>query len=187
MGIGMYREVFILGDGARWISKIRKERFPGTVYILDWYHLREKLLLALDLTLPNDETRRKDNCSTLRNYLWRGMTQEAIQALSELYIRMLLEVKREVLDQTGGIRDLISYIRSNLEGIVDYQDMSNKGYLISSSLVEKAVDLVVAKRQKKSQGMHWSRMGADNICALRTLWLNGEWKDYWNQRREKAA
>jgi len=187
MGIRLYREVFIIGDGARWIREIREQRFPGTIYILDWYHLRERLYSALKLTLPNDETRRNDNFSTLNSYLWRGMKHEALQALRELYIKMLPDVKRGVLDQPEGLRELIFYIKSNWEGIVDYQDMSQKGYLVASSLVEKAVDLVVAKRQKKSQGMHWSRMGADNICALRTLWLNGDWKDYWCQRKEKAA
>ena len=187
MGIRLYREVFIIGDGARWIREIREQRFPGTVYILDWYHLRERLYLALKLTLPNDETRRNDNFSTLNSYLWIGMKHEALQALRELYIQMLPEVKREALDQPEGLRELIFYIKSNWEGIIDYQDMSHKGYLVASSLVEKAVDLVIAKRQKKSQGMHWSRMGADNICALRTLWLNGDWKDYWCERKEKAA
>ena len=69
----------------------------------------------------------------------------------------------------------------------DYRKMYEAGYLIASSLVEKAADLVVAKRQKKKQGMHWTRMGADRLSALRTLWLNGDWQDYWRERRQKAA
>jgi len=83
--------------------------------------------------------------------------------------------------------ELITYIESNWEGIVDYHRMSQSGYIVSSCLVEKAVDLVVSKRQKKSQGMHWSQVGADNVSALRTLWLNGDWKGYWWERREKVA
>jgi hypothetical protein len=65
--------------------------------------------------------------------------------------------------------------------------MQKDGYMVASSLVEKAVDLLVAKRQKKKQGMHWTKMGADDICALRTLWMNDTWADYWNQRRERVA
>jgi hypothetical protein len=65
--------------------------------------------------------------------------------------------------------------------------MHRAGYLVASSLAEKAADLVVAKRQKKHQGMHWTRMGADNLSALRTLWLNGDWEEHWRERREKAA
>jgi len=65
--------------------------------------------------------------------------------------------------------------------------MQEDGYLIASTLVESAANLVVAKRQKKHQGMHWDRSGADSFSALRTLWLNEEWESYWRQRRQKAA
>jgi hypothetical protein len=54
-------------------------------------------------------------------------------------------------------------------------------------LVEGAANLVVAKRQKKKNGMHWSHSGADALCALRTLWLNEEWEDYWRQQYKKSA
>ena len=51
---------------------------------------------------------------------------------------------------------------------------------MASSLVEKAADLVVAKRHKKRQGMHWAHTGADSVAALRTLWLNEpDWQEYW--------
>jgi len=78
-------------------------------------------------------------------------------------------------------------MENNWEGIVNYQKMQKEGYLIASSLVENAGNLVVAKRQKKHQGMHWSHNGADRLCALRTLWLNEEWEEYWEQRVKKAA
>ncbi len=58
LGLREYKEVFIIGDGARWIRKIREQYFPGTIYILDWFHLHEKLYEALRLTLPRDSKRR---------------------------------------------------------------------------------------------------------------------------------
>ena len=85
------------------------------------------------------------------------------------------------------MKELIEYIQNNREGIVNYDQMQKDGYLIASTLVEGAANLVVAKRQKKKQGMHWSRSGADSLCALRTLWLNGDWERYWKQRRRKSA
>ena len=39
----------------------------------------------------------------------------------------------------------------------------------------------------KKQGMHWDHNGADNLCALRTLWLNEDWDSYWQQRRKETA
>ncbi len=101
--------------------------------------------------------------------------------------QLLLAGKQRRLEQDGGLQEFIEYVQNNWEGIVNYRDMYKAGYMVASSLVEKAADLVVAKRQKKKQGMRWSRSGADNLCALRTLWLNDDWEDYWRLRRRKSA
>ena len=187
MAMRVYKEIFIIGDGARWIRKIRYLCFPESIYILDWYHLREKLYKALCLTLPYDESLRKLTYKQVSGHLWRGLTRKALKELNSLRSQLLLAGKRERLEQRGGLDELIEYIQNNSEGIVNYRDMYKAGYLVASSLAEKAADLVIAKRQKKKQSMHWSRVGADRLCALRTLWLNGDWEEYWRERREKAA
>jgi hypothetical protein len=137
------------------------------------------------MTLSQAERRR--TYRQVSGCLWRGLKKRALRELSKLQSQLLSEGKQELLDQHQGINDLIGYIQSNWDGIVNYRDIWRSGYMIASSLAEKAVDLVIAKRQKKKQSMHWSRKGADNICALRTLWLNGDWQDYWRERREKVA
>ncbi len=185
LGARAYKEIFVIGDGARWIRKIWRQCFPEAMYILDWYHLNENLYEALCLTLPH--------ASFLRIYreissqLWRGLKKKALDEMKQLRTQLLTAGECQRLEQAGGLQEFIKYIQNNWEGIVNYRQMQKDGYLVASSLVEKAVDLVVAKRQKKKQGMHWSRMGADNLCALRTLWLNGDWGEYWRERREKAA
>jgi hypothetical protein len=185
LGARSYKEIFVIGDGARWIRKIWRQCFPEAMYILDWYHLNENLYEALRLTLPH--------ASCLRIYreissqLWRGLKKKALDELKQLRTQLLTAGECQRLEQDRGLQAFIKYVQNNWEGIVNYRQMQKDGYLVASSLVEKAVDLVVAKRQKKKQGMHWSRMGADNLCALRTLWLNGDWGEYWRERREKAA
>ena len=52
---------------------------------------------------------------------------------------------------------------------------------IGSGHVEKANDVIVARRQK-GRGMHWSQETSDALAALRTLMLNGGWERYWQQR-----
>ena len=47
--------------------------------------------------------------------------------------------------------------------------------------VEKANDLIVARRQK-NRGMQWSQETSDGLAALRTLMLNGGWDRYWQKR-----
>lgn len=48
--------------------------------------------------------------------------------------------------------------------------------------MEHNVDLVVARRFKR-QGMRaWSRRGADNLLALRTLAMDEHaWRDWWGE------
>jgi hypothetical protein len=52
---------------------------------------------------------------------------------------------------------------------------------IGSGHVEKANDLIVARRQKRP-GMQWSWATSNALAALRTLMLNGGWERYWQQR-----
>jgi len=74
------------------------------------------------------------------------------------------------------------YIHNNASGIVDYKAFKQAGYYISSSVVEKTADIIVARRQKH-QGMIWSRKGADAIAVLRTVVLNETWDSYWQEKR----
>ncbi|MEO2002685.1 MAG: hypothetical protein ABGY41_01135, partial [Candidatus Poribacteria bacterium] len=50
------------------------------------------------------------------------------------------------------LADLLGYLDNNWEGVIDYGRWRDVGHMVASSLVEKAGDLVVAKRQKKRQG-----------------------------------
>jgi hypothetical protein len=84
------------------------------------------------------------------------------------------------------LAELLGYLDNNWQGIIDYGRLRDAGYMVASSLVEKAGDLVVAKRQKKRQGMHWSHHGSEAVSALRTLWLNGEWDQHWKPCQKAA-
>ncbi|MFC1715040.1 ISKra4 family transposase [Candidatus Poribacteria bacterium] len=187
MGMRDYVEVILLGDGARWIRAVRIQCFPYAIYVLDWYHLHRKVCRAFRYTFPKDRTLRRKLRKPITTQLWKGQKEEALKSLKELYAQLLSEGKQDLLDKREGMKELTEYIQNNWEGVVNYDQMQKDGYLIASTLVESAANLVVAKRQKKKQGMHWSRSGADNLCALRTLWLNENWEGYWAQRRRKSA
>jgi hypothetical protein len=58
----------------------------------------------------------------------------------------------------------------------------NDNQVNSSAHVEKANDLLVARRQKH-KGTHWSLDTSDSLCALKTLMLNHGWELYWQKRR----
>lgn len=187
MGMRDYTEVILLGDGARWIREVRIQCLPYAMYVLDWYHLHRKVCRAFRYAFPRDRTLRKKLRRPVTKLLWKGQKEEALKNLEKLYIQLLSEGKRDLLEKPEGTEELVAYMKNNWKGIVNYRQMQKDGYQIASTLVEGAANLVVAKRQKKKHGMRWSRSDADSLCALRTLWLNGDWEDYWNQRRRKSA
>ena len=64
--------------------------------------------------------------------------------------------------------------------MVNYRQRRSERRYIGSAQVEKANDLLVARRQK-NRGMQWSEATSDTLAALRTLMLNGGWDRYWQQ------
>lgn len=76
--------------------------------------------------------------------------------------------------------EAMTYVRSNLDWIENIPKV--KGYGLGP--VEKTVDITVARRFKK-RGMSWYKKGANPLLKLRLLKLNGEWEDYWKERRRE--
>ncbi len=72
-------------------------------------------------------------------------------------------------------------MRKHQAEIPDYNQRRIHCQFNGSGHVEKANDLLVARRQKH-QGMHWSLETSDSLCALKTLMLNHGWELYWQER-----
>jgi len=66
--------------------------------------------------------------------------------------------------------------------MVNYRQRRISQQYVGSWHVEKANDLIVARRQKGC-GMQWSEATSDALAALRTLMVNGGWDRYWQQRQ----
>ena len=89
------------------------------------------------------------------------------------------------LDQSAQLAErslpaLHQFISNNQAAMIDYHRFQQAGYYIGSAVVEKAVDLLVCRRQKL-RGQNWSRTGADRLLCWRQLILNDQWDHYWQQ------
>ena len=67
---------------------------------------------------------------------------------------------------------MLVYLHERQPYIPNYRARRREREYIGSAHVEKANDLIVAKRQKGA-GVHWSMETSDALAALRTLMLNG--------------
>ena len=70
-------------------------------------------------------------------------------------------------------QQLLTYIRSNRTAIFDYGARYRSGRRIATSLVESAVNSLVAKRMVKNQQMRWSQRGVHLMLQVRAAMING--------------
>jgi hypothetical protein len=168
-GVLKAKEVIFIGDGANWIRTLKEGYFPEAIGVLDIWHLEKELRWAL-----GEEN--QGVIEELKGLAFQGKGAGIVQRLMEEGGRVgEIERRKKILEA-------ISYVRNNLDWIANIPKV--KGY--GSGPVEKTVDITVARRLKR-RGMHWHRGGANPLLKLRLLKLNGEWENYWRQRRTEVA
>jgi hypothetical protein len=174
-GGGLTTKVTLLGDGAQWIAAFFRQRladWPGSQLILDWYHCRKRCY-ELSSCLGLGRLAKTHLLGRLLVFLWRGQVDEALACL---------ETYRSQAKNTDKLDDLITYLAKRRASIPNYKARRAQRLYIGSAHVEKANDLIVARRQKH-QGMHWSLETSDALAALRTLLLNAGWQLYWQHHQ----
>lgn len=164
----------LLADGAHWIGEFYIEclhYIDHAELILDWYHLAKKCK-DLCCMIARGREAKDALLSSLKRKLWYGKVADALSLL-KAYGPQTRNEKR--------LDELIGYLRKHQEEIPDYNERRIHCQFNGSGHVEKANDLLVARRQKH-RGMHWSLQTSDSLCALKTLMLNHGWELYWQER-----
>jgi len=171
MGCERAGEVIVMGDGAGWIKGLWELHFPKARFILDWWHLKRRVWEVLGAVIGEEE-RRTELGQKICDLLWEGELEAALEVIERL---------AEETGEAEEVKELLGYLGANRAGIGCYRALREAGYYVGTGPVEKAVEAVIVKRQKK-QGMKWSRRGAEAIVKLRLKVLNGEWEEYWMWR-----
>ena len=172
--LGSLNSLLLIADGARWIRSFFTDTLaglPDTMMILDWHHLQQKCL-ELSSRICRGKLAKERLLRRLYRRLWRGDVAGAVA---------VLEAERQEAKNEAKLAELIGYLQARAPWIPNYRQRRIERKYISSAHVEKANDLIVARRQK-NRGMQWSEATSDALTALRTLMLNGGWERYWHQR-----
>jgi hypothetical protein len=177
-------ECLVRGDGAPWIRGFREDHMPKSRYILDYYHLCEKVKVRVSLVYE-DKKKREIVRRDIMKYLDSGDVDGALSYIQDLRKRFRKESKLYSLDRLSGYLDRLSgyldrlsgYIERNREGIW-YSEARAKGISIGSGTADKAGDILICRRMKL-RGMRWSRDGADSVLNICILVANGEWDQFW--------
>jgi hypothetical protein len=172
--LGPLSSLLLIADGARWIRNFFTDSLAGLAnktMILDWHHLKQKCL-ELSSRICRSKLAKAQLLRRLYRRLWRGDVGGAIA---------VLEAERGETKNEAKLDELIGYLQARRAWIGNYRQRRIDRQYIGSAQVEKANDLLLARRQK-NRGMQWSEATSDALAALRTLMLNGGWERYWQQR-----
>ena len=167
-------ETIVIGDGAHWIWEMAQEQFPGSVEILDFFHLSEYVWAVAKEAYPKQEPLQKDWVKQQQQFLKKSQWKQVIKSCFQF------RSKRK--DLQLAITNLERYLTNN-QSRIDYQRYLSSGLMIGSGVVESSNRRVVTQRLKQA-GMHWSIAGAEGVMALRAAYLSSSnrWSNIWSSR-----
>ncbi len=123
---------------------------------------------------PKDEQKQKKWVKIQQQFLKKSQWQTVIQNSQSF--------KRNKKDLIKAITDLERYLTNN-QSRIDYQSYLKAGLMIGSGVVESSNRRVVTQRLKQA-GMHWSKIGAEGVMALRAAYLSNSnrWSSFWSNQ-----
>ncbi len=167
-------QTIVIGDGAHWIWEMAQEQFPGSWEILDFYHLSEYVWSVAKAGYPQQEKAQKSWVEEQQKLLKKSQWQQVIINSQQF------KSKRKEL--RTAVTDLERYLTNN-QTRIDYKRYLKEGLMIGSGVVESSNRRVVTQRLKQA-GMHWSKLGAEGVMALRAVYLSSSnrWSNFWQAR-----
>jgi len=160
-----------IGDGALWIPE-QGERIAAHKYshLIDLYHLCDYFLEAVKSWTKDTKT----EVDRLKNLCKEGQIATVVQELKS---------RQEIDKDHEGLKACIKYIENRPDQF-NYKAAIEKGLDIGSGAIESGHRHVIQKRLKKS-GTWWLRENAASMADLRTVRVNGNWNNLWQQNSER--
>jgi Transposase len=177
-GTQKFRKVLFVADGADTIWALQKEYFPDAAVCIDWYHIVEKLWAAGKAICRGTRRRRRaletwvaEQKRRLRKGQLREVLTEIQRALSDTSATGPgNKFRRKVLG------DVLAHFTKNAARM-RYAELRRQDFDIGSGVVEGAVRNLVGVRLD-GPGMRWGRDRSEAVLHLRSVLLNGQWKEF---------
>lgn len=139
--------------------------------ILDIIHVSEYVWDAATAIFGEKSKDKYPFVKTMLEDLLDSKTQSVIKQL-----KTIINDKELSDHKNKQIQKTITYFENHQHNM-DYKKFIEKGYPVSSALVEAACGHLVKERMEQS-GMRWSSQGAQNILDLRAVKLNDDFKPF---------
>jgi len=154
-----------VADGANWLDEIRDLQFPLATRIIDQWHAREYLW-----NLANEFYEQGTGKA-------QGWAKEKIKLLKKNRQPSLKQSFCGMEPKTKKQREILADTKRYFENHghqMNYPLYQRKGFHTGSGVAEGACKHVIQSRFKRT-GMRWSRSGAENLLAVRSLHVNDKW------------
>ncbi len=168
-------------DGALGLWSLVSRKLRGIEYvgILDIIHVVEYLWLAGN-TLHGEK-----NPNTTRWVFKRlvaileGRVGNVIGGLKQSLTKRKLSKRKK-----KSLTDVIRYFENHRQWM-NYDKYLEAGYPIGSGVVESTCGQV--KNRMEGTGRRWSIKGAESILLMRSIYMSGDWDEYWqaHMKRER--
>lgn len=165
-------KVICLADGAEncWsIAHSIENDCQQITFILDWFHISMKFK---NIAIPEEHSALY---AKVKWHLWHGKPETALIRLEQL--KKLIEDKSTLTK----LNKLVTYIRNNKEGIINYGARKRAGLVYTSNFAESTVNTLINERQKGKQKMLWSRDGAHHVLQIRASIASNTWNNDWDK------
>ena len=167
-GLGDASFVVVIGDGAKWIRRMRDELVPKGKFVLDLYHLKENAMEFAQHIHGGDRSLYypwwKSVCAELEAGDWR-----------KVLARPEVAEYREK-NTPDNVCNLYRYLWANRDA-VDYPAYRERGWFVGSGAIESGNKTVMQERMKRA-GMQWRESSAETLLALRCKIRSGLWESH---------
>ncbi len=176
-GLGSALLVVLLIDGASGLEHMGLACFLGCLQIVDFYHALQHAGAVLVALL---ESKEHPEYQARRSRWAKRLLRNGVKNL-------IAETRQEAstLGRLAPVEEELGYFANNVERM-QYGTFRRQKLFIGSGVIEAGCKTVIGSRCKQS-GMFWSKVGAENILALRCVHASRRLDQYWKHRLNAHA
>lgn len=167
-GLGRAKAKLVVSDGAAWIWNVARDRWPGAVEVLDFYHASQHVW-DLGEAVVGERQAARPWVEQQLHQLRHGRHAAALKTIAGLKTGR------------GKAGDIIRREQNYFAGHavrMNYRAVADRGWAIGSGPVESAC--LQRQGRFKRSGQSWTPPGLRHLCALIETRQNGHWDTLWN-------
>jgi hypothetical protein len=194
-GLGQAQQVLVIADGALWIWKLAKERFPEAHQRLDLYHAEEHLWAVANELYGRSTPEALAWVTPLLQHVRGDQTCTVIASLKELKPRLLLQAQQEKLqtqieyfennEHRMKYKEILDARKACDEGTATKQQIQLANQPVGSGAVESTCRQYQCRF--KRTGQFWTINGDEALLCLETFWRNNRWAELYPHAKPSCA